>query len=351
MATGEDSGVWGQTTNSNWSPLIESAICGVYAVSFGSDANLTLAINNGSDSSGRYYVLACTSSVSLSTTRELICPLVNKTYIVQNSTTGGQSITVIGASGTGVTIPNGMQTLVYSDGTNYYQGINWFTGLTLVSPTITGATINGLTITSSTGTLTIANGKTFTSSNSLTLAGTDGKTLTISNSLTLAGTDSTTMTFPTTSATIARTDASNTFTGHQTIEGVTSTGATGTGNFVFSASPTLTGTLTCATVTTSGNLTLSGSQLALQFASSGWSGGGTAYFQGGVNNLASSSGNSLTLLLPTNKTFSVADNSTGQIFYANVAQFVFGSTVIPTSDPHLVGQVWANSGILTLSAG
>src|SRR5271166_6176254 len=59
-----------------------------------------------------------------------------------------------------------------------------------------------------------------------------GKTLTVSNSLTLAGTDSTTMTFPSTSATIARTDAANTFTGHQTIEGVTSTGATGTGNFV-----------------------------------------------------------------------------------------------------------------------
>lgn len=44
-----------------------------------------------------------------------------------------------------------------------------------------------------------------------------GKTLTVSNSLTLAGTDSTTMTFPGTSATIARTDAANTFTGVQTM--------------------------------------------------------------------------------------------------------------------------------------
>lgn len=44
-----------------------------------------------------------------------------------------------------------------------------------------------------------------------------GKTLTVSNSLTLAGTDSTTMTFPTTSATIARTDAGQTFTGNQAI--------------------------------------------------------------------------------------------------------------------------------------
>jgi hypothetical protein len=37
-------------------------------------------------------------------------------------------------------------------------------------------------------------------------------------------------------------------TGHTTFEGVTSTGATGTGNLVYSASPTFTGTLTCATL-------------------------------------------------------------------------------------------------------
>ncbi len=46
---------------------------------------------------------------------------------------------------------------------------------------------------------------------------TNGKTLAVTNTLTLSGTDSTTMTFPTTSATIARTDAAQTFTGNQTI--------------------------------------------------------------------------------------------------------------------------------------
>ena len=53
-------------------------------------------------------------------------------------------------------------------------------------------------------------------------------------------------------------------TGHATIEGVTPTGATGTGNLVFSASPTVTGTLTAATISASGtlaagNTTISGS--------------------------------------------------------------------------------------------
>lgn len=49
------------------------------------------------------------------------------------------------------------------------------------------------------------------------LSVTAAKTLTVTNSLALSGTDSTTMTFPSTSATIARTDAANTFTGVQTM--------------------------------------------------------------------------------------------------------------------------------------
>jgi hypothetical protein len=47
------------------------------------------------------------------------------------------------------------------------------------------------------------------------------------------------VTLPDSDFTVARTDAANTFTGHQTVEGVTSTGATGTGKFVFDTSPTL----------------------------------------------------------------------------------------------------------------
>jgi hypothetical protein len=54
---------------------------------------------------------------------------------------------------------------------------------------------------------------------SSTLAIADGKTFTVNHSLTLAGTDTTTMTFPATSATIARTDAAQTFTGSQTFSG------------------------------------------------------------------------------------------------------------------------------------
>ena len=54
---------------------------------------------------------------------------------------------------------------------------------------------------------------------SSTLAVADSKTFTVNHSLTLSGTDTTTMTFPATSATIARTDAAQAFTGNQTFNG------------------------------------------------------------------------------------------------------------------------------------
>lgn len=102
----------------------------------------------------------------------------------------------------------------------------------------TATTINGVTITATTGTLTILNGKTFT----------------VDKTLTLDGTDSTTMTFPTTSATIARTDAGQTFTGTQTFGALVyttlngNTWATGTGTLSIAAAKTLTvsNTLTLA---------------------------------------------------------------------------------------------------------
>lgn len=73
----------------------------------------------------------------------------------------------------------------------------------------------------------------------LTAASINGHTFTTGSS-TFTGTAGQTYTFPTTTATLARTDAANTFTGHQTIEGVTSTGATGTGKLVFGTAPTFT---------------------------------------------------------------------------------------------------------------
>lgn len=69
-------------------------------------------------------------------------------------------------------------------------------------------------------TATTINKVTFTApATSATLTIADGKTLTVNNSITFAGTDATTMTLPSTSATLARTDAAQTFTSDQTFSG------------------------------------------------------------------------------------------------------------------------------------
>jgi hypothetical protein len=67
-------------------------------------------------------------SGALTATRNVIAPLVEKTYIVKNSTSGSQSIQIIGSSGLGVTIPNGITAYVYCDGTNFYNAISGSVG-------------------------------------------------------------------------------------------------------------------------------------------------------------------------------------------------------------------------------
>lgn len=122
-----------------------------------------------------------------------------KTFTVDNT------LELAGTDSTVMTFPSSSQTIVGLTATQT------LTNKTLTSPVLTtptlgvasATTVNKVTLTApATGsTLTVA----------------DGKTLTASNTLTLAGTDGTVMTFPSTSATIARTDAANTFTGVQTM--------------------------------------------------------------------------------------------------------------------------------------
>jgi hypothetical protein len=112
---------------------------------------------------------------------------------IVNGTTGTLSVA---RGGTGATTATGTGSVVLA------------TSPTLTTPVLgvaTATSVNRVAITApaTSATLTIAN----------------GKTLTANHSLTLAGTDSTTMTFPSTNATIARTDAAQTFTGDQTING------------------------------------------------------------------------------------------------------------------------------------
>jgi hypothetical protein len=94
-----------------------TSILGSLNIIYASDADHTLSVAEYT-----YNFLNVTSSVFLTATRQLIAPVVpGQSFVVKNSTSGGQSITVIGSSGTGVTIPNGSTYTIVCDGTNYLQ--------------------------------------------------------------------------------------------------------------------------------------------------------------------------------------------------------------------------------------
>lgn len=188
----------------------------------------------------------------------VIAPAFGGTGVANNA---ASTITISGSFALALTLTNTTAVILPVSGTlvssvttaNGVSASNTAGALSFTLGAITPTTVNGLAIT--------ANG-----TNTLNI--TAGKTLAVTQTLTLSGTDSTVMTFPTTSATLARTDAANTFTGHQTIEGVTTTGATGTGLLVFGTAPTFASTFILGTAggttgainfkgTTSGTVTLS----------------------------------------------------------------------------------------------
>jgi hypothetical protein len=147
IANGDQSGSWGDTTNTNLGTAIEQAIVGYGDPAtpiFQTDGDATLILNSDNASqTARNFALNVTSSVPLTTTRNLIVPTSQKTYLIFNNTTGtpsGQSITVKTSAGTGVTIANGTYMLVYVNGTNVVQqaGSNGFGNRTVSTSAPTG---------------------------------------------------------------------------------------------------------------------------------------------------------------------------------------------------------------------
>jgi len=108
-------------------------------LSLSTDANHTMTAQETSA-----FSFKVTSTVSLTATRNLIFPSGRFPLgCVENATTGGQSIQVIGTSGTGVTITNGSSVCgMWNDGTNYVAGAGLSpTGVTPGSYTNTSLTV------------------------------------------------------------------------------------------------------------------------------------------------------------------------------------------------------------------
>ena len=230
IGTGEQSGTWGTTTNTNLGTAIEQALVGYGTASFTSDANLTLGYTDSNASQTfRNLVLNATSTGSLTATRDLIVPTTAKLYYVFNNTTGGQSIVVKTSAGTGITIPNGSKAAVYCDGTNVVPVFNSLpvsATLTYKLPTTDGT--NGQVLqTNGSGTLSFVSGASLATPLAVTGNATAGAEIRLpedtdngSNYVAIKAPDSiasnATLTAPAVTDTIATIGTAQTFTAAQT---------------------------------------------------------------------------------------------------------------------------------------
>ena len=134
MATGENSGTWGDITNTNLGTALEEAITGSVDVAFSSaDVTLTLTNTNASQPARNLRLnLTGTSGGA----RNLIVPDINKLYIVNNGL--ADTVTIKNATGTGVAVPSNKSMVVFNDGTNVVDVVTHLSSLT--TSTLTAAT-------------------------------------------------------------------------------------------------------------------------------------------------------------------------------------------------------------------
>jgi hypothetical protein len=118
QATGENSGTWGQITNTNLL-ILEQAIGGYSSVALNATTGATLTYSNGALSNGKDAVIKLTGTIT-GNVNVVIPDSVEKTYIIENATSGSFAVTVKTSSGTGVTwsATDKGKKMVYSDGTN-----------------------------------------------------------------------------------------------------------------------------------------------------------------------------------------------------------------------------------------
>ena len=103
MVTGENSGTWGDKTNTNLN-VLQQAIAGYAAINIaGGAGNTDLTFTNAATSDGKNAVLDLTGTITGNRTVTIPASITNKVYVVKNSTSGAFTVTVLVSGQTGIT--------------------------------------------------------------------------------------------------------------------------------------------------------------------------------------------------------------------------------------------------------
>lgn len=132
IEVGGNDGTWGPIVNTNVGTAIEQAIAGMATLVTGdfttNVATLTLTNTNAAQDA-RAACLNITATLSAAGTVNV--PAIEKPYIILNNSVGGFAVTVKVSGQTGVAIPAGKACVVYNNGTDVVEAINYMSSLTL----------------------------------------------------------------------------------------------------------------------------------------------------------------------------------------------------------------------------
>ena len=115
IATGDEAGTWGTSTNTNLELIAEAFSFGTEAITTNADTHTT-TIADGSTDPGRSLFLKYTGTLDSACTITIGPNTVSKLWFIENATSGSQSIIISQGSGANVTIANGQTKAIYSDG-------------------------------------------------------------------------------------------------------------------------------------------------------------------------------------------------------------------------------------------
>ena len=115
IATGDESGTWGTSTNTNLELIAEAFSFGTEGITTNADTHTT-TIADGSTDPGRSIYLKYTGTLDSACTITIGPNTVSKLWFIENGTSGSQNIIISQGSGANVTIPAGDVKAVYSDG-------------------------------------------------------------------------------------------------------------------------------------------------------------------------------------------------------------------------------------------
>jgi hypothetical protein len=139
IANGDQSGVWGDTTNTNLGTLIEDAVAGYVAVTTTSASQALTAVNGGADQSRNMVIKLDTSHAGAYT---VYIPPAEKYYVIYNSNLT-YAVTISAATalngttptgGTTVTIPAGKTMPIFCDANNVRVALDYASTLALGTP-------------------------------------------------------------------------------------------------------------------------------------------------------------------------------------------------------------------------